>query len=100
MVNQAYSLGHISWRQSVPGAEFSVATIHVRLVNNGQQTWPEATALRIAAGNAFGLHEIMVGGVAQGQVVELALPLVLPSTLELGRSTWALEVNGQPFGPL
>merc|ERR1719410_1118312 len=102
LVGQAYQFGSISWKTDAidTGEQFAVVTVRARLANDGREVWPESTALRIAAGNPFGLHELLVGSVAPGQVVELEMNLAVPSTAEQSHSVWVLEMHGQPFGPL
>jgi len=100
LLNQAYQFGRISANKEGSDDQFAIVTIRARLVNDGQEAWPESTTLRVAAGNPFGLQEMHVGSVAPELVAELELNLVVPLNLEHSRSVWALEIQGQPFGPL
>jgi hypothetical protein len=100
MMSQAYRFGRFSWTRASSDEHFAVVKVCARLINNGQQAWPESTTLRIAAGNPYGLEELLVGAVPPGQAAELEMNLAVPSKMEETRSAWSLENHGQPFGPL
>jgi len=78
----------------------------VAVLNNGNCDWPEATALRLTAGDALGFPALPIGAVPVGQGAELTLDLrtFTPPDVVPGvgrRSAWVLEDGlGRPFGPL
>jgi len=78
----------------------SVMAVHFALGNDGSVSWPANTTLRIAAGNPLGCELVNAGEVPTGSVLEVTLKLDLPSGIDANRSAWALESNGEPFGPM
>jgi len=98
LMNQAFLLGRVfvDSGASDPG----VMIVHLGLANDGTTPWPANTALRIAAGNPLGCEQVAAGEVPVGSVLEVTLKLDLPSGIDANRSAWALESNGEPFGPM
>lgn len=94
LMSRAYHFGCVS-----KNSEDAHITLRFCLLNNGSAPWPSNTAFRIAAGDPCGSESIHVGEVAAGDVTEIKLQLSLSST-QSPRSSWALEIDGQPFGPL
>lgn len=86
----------------------SLATVPVTarcaVFNHGPCTWPEATALRIVAGDPLGLDHLPCGGLPPKCGAELVLDLAVPTAGpggSGGRSAWVLtDGNGEPFGPI
>jgi len=78
----------------------SVMAVHFTLGNDGTASWPANTTLRIAAGHSLGCDQVDAGEVPVGSVLEVTLKLDLPNGLDANRSAWALESNGEPFGPM
>merc|ERR1712070_401486 len=97
-MKQAFLLGRVflDADASHPG----VMTIHFGIGNDGTTSWPANTTLRIAAGNPLGCEQVSAGEVPVGSVLEVTLKLDLPSGMDANRSAWALETNGEPFGPM
>lgn len=97
-MKQAFLLGRVfvDAASSQPG----VMTIHFSLGNDGTVSWPANTTLRIAAGNPLGCEQVAAGEVPVGSVLEVTLKLDLPDGIDTNRSAWALESNGEPFGPM
>jgi len=98
LMKQAFLLGRVfvDSGASHPG----VMIVHLGLVNDGTTSWPANTTLRIAAGNSLGCEQVAAGEVPVGSVLEVTLKLDLPSDIDANRSAWALESNGEPFGPM
>merc|ERR1712070_950848 len=98
LMKQAFLLGRVflDGDASHPG----VMTVHLGLGNDGTTSWPADTSLRIAAGNPLGCEQVAAGEVPVGSVLEVTLKLDLPSGMDANRSAWALETNGEPFGPM
>lgn len=94
LMSQAYHLGCIS-----KNSEDARITLRLCLLNTGTAPWPSNTTFRIAAGDPCGSESIPVGEVAAGDVTEINLQLRF-SIFQSPRSSWALEIDGQPFGPL
>jgi len=97
-MKQAFLLGRVFLDRSASDA--SVMAVHLVLGNSGNTAWPAGTALRIAAGHPFGCEQVTAGEVPVGAVLEITLKLNLPCDMEANRSAWALECNGEPFGPM
>jgi len=94
LMNQAYNLGCLSRK-----SEDARISLCFCLLNAGSESWPSSTTFRIVAGDPCGSDTIHVGEVAAGDIAEIKLQLRL-SAVQSPRSCWALEVDGQPFGPL
>lgn len=90
-MRRAFHFGRV---QSAAGAALA---LRLCVANTSKKPWPASTALRIAAGPAQGLPELHVGALGPGDVAELELRLLPESP---GRSSWSLEADGEPFGPL
>ncbi|CAE8589512.1 unnamed protein product [Polarella glacialis] len=73
--------------------------------NDGQEAWPEETALHLVLGESFGFGMLHIGALLPGHAAEIHLDLGLtagPSAQCGGRrSAWVLaDQHGEPFGPL
>jgi len=97
-MKQAFLLGRVFLDRSA--SHPCVMAVHLVLGNDGNAAWPADTTLRIAAGNPLGCEEVTAGEVPVGSVLDVTLKLDLPIDLEANRSAWALECNGEPFGPM
>ena len=97
-MKQAFLLGRVFLNRNA--SDVSVMAVHLVLGNSGNTAWPAGTALRIAAGNPLGCEQVAAGEVPVGAVLEVTLKLDLPCDMEANRSAWALECNGEPFGPM
>lgn len=109
-VSSIFSLGRLSVSptcmvRAANGAPVALPMVARAVVfNNGLCTWPEATELRIVAGDPFGLHSLPCGNLPPGCGAELVLDLAVPAAAAPGtgsRSAWVLtDGNGEPFGPV
>jgi len=97
-MKQAFLLGRVFLDSNA--SDPSVMAVHFALGNDGTASWPANTTLRVAAGNPLGCEQVDAGEVPVGSVLEVTLKLDLPSGIEANRSAWALESNGEPFGPM
>jgi len=97
-MKQAFLLGRVFLDSGA--SHSSVMAVHFALGNDGTASWPANTTLRIAAGNSLGCEQVNAGEVPVGSVLEVTLKLDLPSGIDANRSAWALESNGEPFGPM
>lgn len=97
-MKQAFLLGRVF--MDAAASQPGVVTIHFGLGNDGTVSWPANTSLRIAAGNPLGCEQVEAGEVPVGSVLEVTLKLDLPVGIDANRSAWALESNGEPFGPM
>jgi len=101
-----YSLGRIAINPEARYAGTLALPVVARIavLNNGKCAWPEATALRIVAGDPFGFDALACGGVLPGCGAEFTLDLSVPACGDRGtgvRSAWVLtDDHGRPFGPL
>lgn len=107
-VPSIFCLGRLAVSLAAEDAE-TPSTISVvaraAVFNNGTCTWPDSAALRIVAGDSFGLHSLPCGGLPPGCGAELVLDLAVPATAADrgmgGRSAWVLiDGDGEPFGPV
>lgn len=96
-MTQAVLLGRVV--RKVGGSQ-AVMLARVSIANDGTVPWPAATNLRIAAGDALGCEVIPAGEVPSGGVLEAVLKLDIPEGPGANRSAWALESQGEPFGPM
>lgn len=106
-VSSIFNLGRIVVSPEAAATGNSTLSVVAPAVvfNNGGVAWPEATTLRIVAGDPFGFDVLPCGGVWQGCAAELVLDLTVPvvptSGWTGGRSAWVLtDGEGTPFGPL
>jgi len=107
-VKGAWCLGRIGISKAVDANAGGACTVVARAVvrNDGSETWPEASTLRLVAGAGWGLHELPVGPLPAGHACELVLDVAVPAGLAAWpgageRSAWVLEDGtGRPFGPL
>jgi hypothetical protein len=97
-MKQAFLLGRVFL--DAGASHPCVMTINFGLGNDGTVSWPANTTLRIAAGNPLGCEQVVAGEVPVGSVLEVTLKLDLPNGIDANRSAWALESNGEPFGPM
>jgi len=97
-MNKAFLLGRVTVMTNSSGTKVMVMSFN--LVNDGSAPWPSQTTLRIASGSPFGSEHVDVGEVAVGSNSAITLKLEVPSGVEASRSAWALESNGEPFGPM
>lgn len=104
LVTSAACLGRVAFAAGACTPAFALARAAV--ANGGATAWPEATTLRLVAGDGHGFTELAVGALPPGSGAELVLDLSLgaapPERSHQGtRSAWVLEDgNGEPFGPL
>jgi len=105
-VSSIFCLGRIVVRARPYVCHAVPAMVRAVVANDGKHEWPEGTALRIVAGNSFGLDALPCGGLppccAAELLLDLSVPTVEPSGPTFGtRSAWVLtDGYGQPFGPV
>eukprot|EP00928_Gymnodinium_smaydae_P054028 TRINITY_DN3787_c0_g1_i2.p2 TRINITY_DN3787_c0_g1~~TRINITY_DN3787_c0_g1_i2.p2 ORF type:complete len:292 (+),score=71.71 TRINITY_DN3787_c0_g1_i2:87-962(+) len=90
------------------GGDAAVLNARVRVRNAGLEAWPEATTLRVVAGESHGFGALPIGALPGGHAAELLLDLQIspPATSSVcagaGTRSGSILVDGAgaPFGPL
>lgn len=104
-LQQVYRLGMFVINTALYNGQPVNAHAALSLRNNGRGSWPPGTSLRLTHGSGYTVHSIDVQSeVHPGQSVEFYLHFKFEMAGGVGGNTetsaWALEVDGNPFGPL